>query len=140
MEVTTALDFVGQHRRGLLLTLKRDGRPQASNIAYSLRDGVIRISLTADRAKTRNVRRDPRVSLHVTREDFYAYAVIEGDAELSEVTVQPGDEAGRLLREVYEHIAQKPHPDWNEFDQAMVSEQRLVLSFRPTNAYGMLGR
>ena len=140
MDISTALDFIAQHRRGVLLTLKRDGRPQASNIAYSVVDGVVRISLTDDRAKTRNMRRDPRVSLHVTREDFYAYAVVEGDATIAPVTVAPGDATSLLLREVYEHIAQQPHPDWDEFDRAMIAEQRVVLSFRPTHAYGMLNR
>ena len=38
---------------------------------------MIRISVTDGRAKTANLRRDPRASLHVTRDDFYAYAVIE---------------------------------------------------------------
>jgi hypothetical protein len=56
MELTDAMAFVRQHRHGVLVTQKQDGRPQLSNIAYAVGDdGVIRISITADRAKYRNL-------------------------------------------------------------------------------------
>ena len=78
MELDTALAFVADRKHGVLTTLKADGRPQLSNILYHVGDdGVIRISVTDGRAKTANLRRDPRASLHVTRDDFYAYVVIE---------------------------------------------------------------
>jgi PPOX class probable F420-dependent enzyme len=67
------LDFVADNRWGVLATIKADGRPQLSNIgyAYDRAAGVVRISVTADRAKTRNLLRDPRASLHVTSSDFW---------------------------------------------------------------------
>ena len=67
MDLDTALAFAHDHRNGVLITLKADGRPQSSNIVYTVADdGRIRISITATRAKYRNLLRDPRVSLHVT--------------------------------------------------------------------------
>src|SRR5688500_7730037 len=102
MELTAALDFARAHRRGVLVTLKRDGRPQLSNVAYALgTDGVVRISITEDRAKTKNLRRDPRASLHVARDDFYAYVVLEGEAELSPVASAPDDATVDELVEQY---------------------------------------
>src|SRR5262245_51809656 len=70
-------DLIASKKHGVLVTLKRDGRSQLSNVAYQFKDGVIRISVTDGRAKTKNLRRDPRASFHVTRDDFYAYAVAE---------------------------------------------------------------
>lgn len=138
MDLDTALAFVGDHRWGVLVTQKADGRPQLSNIAYGVdAEGLIRISVTADRAKTANARRDPRVSLHVTREDFYAYAVIEGSAELSAVTTEPGDAAGRELADLYRSVAGE-HEDWDDYFAAMVRDRRLVLRIRPERAYGMV--
>ena len=59
----------------MLTTLRRDGRPQLSNIVYAVGgDDVIRVSVTADRAKTKNLARDPRASLYVLGDDFWAYA------------------------------------------------------------------
>jgi PPOX class probable F420-dependent enzyme len=140
MEIDDALTFLRDHRNGVLVTLKRDGRPQSSNIVYALGDdGIVRISVTATRAKTRNVARDPRVSLHVNRDDFWAYAVIEGDAELSAVSTEPGDEAGQLLADLYRSLGGE-HPDWDDYFRSMVADQRQVLSIRPTHAYGMLSR
>src|SRR4029079_11018389 len=104
--------------QGVLLTLKADGRPQASNIAYSFADGLVRISVTADRAKTKNLRRDPRASLHVTSEDFWCFVVVDGEAELSPVAAEPGDATTLALRAVYEQVRGEPHPDWDDFDRA----------------------
>lgn len=134
-----AADFLAARNRGVLTTIKRDGRPQLSNVVYHFADGVVQVSVTDGRAKTRNARRDPRVCLHVTTSEFRPYVVAEGEAEVSAVSREPGDEIGRRLAELYEAAAGKPHPDWDEFYRAMVDEQRLVLSFAVASTYGMLG-
>ena len=67
MELNAALDFARNLRNGVLVTTRRDGRPQLSNITFVVEEnGLIAISVTASRAKTANARRDPRVSMHVT--------------------------------------------------------------------------
>lgn len=133
-----ALGFVDRHRRGVLITLRRNGRPQASNIAYAVADGMIRVSVTADRAKTRNLARDPRASLHVASKDFWQWVVVEGIAELSPVSSAPRDGVGRELASIYEQVRGEPHPDWDDFYRAMVAEQRLVIRLRPDHAYGQV--
>jgi PPOX class probable F420-dependent enzyme len=138
MELHDALAFARTRDQGVLVTTKRDGRPQLSNITYSLGDdGVVRISVTASRAKTANARRDPRVSLYVTRDDFYAYAVIEGRAEVTPVATDPRDETVEELIEYYRTAAGE-HPDWDEYRRVMVADGRLVLRIHPERAYGML--
>ena len=138
MELDTALAFAREHPRGVLVTLKKDGRPQTSNIMFAVGDdGLIRISVTAPRAKTRNAARDPRVSLHVNQDDFWAYAVIEGDAELSPVSTVPGDATGQELADLYRAMIGE-HEDWDAYFQAMVKDERLVLRIHPERAYGML--
>jgi len=140
MEIADALAFMRDHRQGVLVTQRRDGRPQLSNIMYGIDDaGVIRISMTARRAKARNAGRDPRVSLHVTREDFYAYAVVDGRAELSDVSREPGDAVGVELADLYRALAGE-HENWDDYYQAMVTDERLVLRIHPERAYGMLPR
>lgn len=130
-----ALEFLSERHWGVLATLKSDGRPQLSNIGYALIDGRLRISVTDTRAKTVNARRDPRVSLHVTSKDFWTYVVAEGEAELSPLATEAGDATCRALLELYEAIQGKPHPDPQEFFEAMVQDQRLELSFTPTHLY-----
>lgn len=67
MDLAGAIEFARTRRNGVLTTIRRDGRPQLSNIAYAIdTDATIRISITADRAKTKNLQRDPRASLRVS--------------------------------------------------------------------------
>lgn len=138
MDLATALTFARQHPRAVLTTQKRDGRPQLSNVMFAVDDdGVVRVSITADRAKYRNLVRDPRASLHVTQDDFYAYAVLEGDVELSEVAAAPDDATVDELVDLYRAMVGE-HPDWDEYRAAMVTDRRVVARLRPTHAYGML--
>jgi len=136
MQIADALTFVRDHKRGVLTTLKADGRPQLSNIIYGVDGDTVRISITADRAKSRNAARDPRVSLHVTSDDFWAYVVLEGDAELSPVAATPDDATVAELVDLYRAMAGE-HPDWDDYRASMVRDKRLVLRLRPTHAYGM---
>jgi PPOX class probable F420-dependent enzyme len=137
MDISEAMKFVGTRRNGVLVTQKRDGRPQLSNIAYAVVDDVVKISITADRAKYRNLLRNPQASLYVTREDFWAYVVLEGDAELSDVATKPDDPSVDELVELYKVVAGE-HPDWDEYRSAMVADKRVVVRLKPTHAYGML--
>ncbi len=134
-----ALAFVRENDRGVLVTLRRNGLPQLSNIMYVPDENdVIGISVTESRAKTKNLRRDPRASLHVTRADFYAYVVLEGTVTLSPVAADPGDPVVDALVAMY-RTARGEHPDWEEFRQAMVDEGRVLAQLRADRAYGMLG-
>ncbi len=139
IELNEAFDFVRRHDRGVLVTLRRDGRPQLSNILYVPGDGhSVRISVTDSRAKTRNLRRDPRASLHVTRDDFFAYVVVEGTVDLSAAAASPEDATVDELVSMY-RAARGEHPDWDEFRRVMVEESRVVATLVATGAYGMLG-
>lgn len=131
-----ALEFVTGHRLGVLVTVRGNGRPQTSNVVYAVRGKFIDVSLTDGRAKTRNLRRDPRATLHVSSPDLSAWAAVEGDAELSAVTATPGDQTGELLADLYRAISGQEHPNWPEFHRAMVDEQRLLLTIFVTHGYG----
>jgi PPOX class probable F420-dependent enzyme len=140
MELDTALDFLRDKRNGVLIALKSDGRPQSSNIAFAVGDDdVIRISVTDGRAKTANLRRDPRASLHVSRDDFWAYVVIEADVTMTPVAQSPSDATVDALVQYYRTVVGE-HDDWDEYRQAMVDDRRLLLELHPTRAYGLLNR
>lgn len=137
MDTAALRSLVGSKHQGVLVTLKKDGRPQLSNIAYTVGDDdVIRISVTDGRAKTANLRRDARASLHVTREDFYAYAVVEGSATLMPVASDPHDATADALVEYYRQVAGE-HDDWEEYRRAMVDDRRLIIELPIERIYGM---
>lgn len=138
MELAKAVEWAAGRHYGALVTIRRDGRPQSSDIVYSAIDGMFRVSVTDDRAKTRNLRRDPRAVLHVSDPDKWSYVSLDGTVELSAVASEPGDAICRELGEMVVDVQGREHPDWDEFNKAMVDDRRLVLRFRPTSATGVL--
>ncbi|MBD0738335.1 PPOX class F420-dependent oxidoreductase [Streptomyces sp. CBMA29] len=130
-------DLLRERRTGVLVTLKRDGRPQLSNVSFGYDETArtIRISVTDDRAKTRNLRRDPRASFYVSTPDLGAYLVAEGDAELTPVAADPHDTTVEELIDLYRTI-QGEHPDWDEYRAAMVADRRLIITLHADRAYG----
>ena len=142
------LAFVAENRWGVLATVKRDGRPQLSNVGYAYDagagtdgggagGGIVRISVTADRAKTRNLQRDARVTLHVASRDFWTWVAVEGTAELTPVAQDPHDATVEELITYYRGVSGE-HEDWDEFRAAMVADRRLVVRFRPEHTYGQV--
>jgi PPOX class probable F420-dependent enzyme len=133
------LAFVAENRWGVLATVKRDGRPQLSNVgyAYDPESQLIRVSVTADRAKTRNLQADPRVTLHVSSQDFWTWVAVEGTAELTPVAADPHDATVEELITYYRGVSGE-HENWDDYRAAMVADRRLVVRFRPEHTYGQL--
>ena len=133
------LDLLNTEHRGVLVTIKRDGGPALSNVDYTYDPAtrVLRFSVTDGRAKTNNLRRDPRASFHVTTARGWSYAVAEGIAELSPVASDPADATVEELIDVFRTIRGE-HPDWQEYRSAMVTDRRLVLRLPVQRVYGWI--
>jgi PPOX class probable F420-dependent enzyme len=132
------LALLADNSLGVLATIKGDGRPQLSNVTYHFdpRALAIEISITEPRAKTRNLRRDPRASLLVSSDDGWSYAVAEGDVVLSSPAAAPDDDTVEALVNLYRKIAGE-HPDWDDYRQAMVVDRRVLLRLPISHLYGM---
>jgi PPOX class probable F420-dependent enzyme len=130
--------LVFSERQGVLATVARDGRPQLSNVLYlpEADSRIVRISTTADRVKARNLARDPRTALHVTGQDFWHYAVAEGDVTLSAVASVPGDDACRELLGV--HTAFYGEQDAAAVSLDLIAARRLVVRLQVSHLYGVM--
>jgi PPOX class probable F420-dependent enzyme len=134
-------EFITEHSRGTLATIRRNGLPQLSTVSYAFdpREKCVRISVTADRAKVANLRRDPRASIHVSSSDGWNYAVAEGRVELSAMAAATtGDDTVSELIDVYRDILGE-HPDWDDYARAMVADRRLVIRLYVEHFYGRVG-
>ncbi len=60
MGLQEALTLVEAHKLGVLITTRRDGAPQSSNVVYAVSGRQLRISATEDPAKTCNLRGHPQ--------------------------------------------------------------------------------
>ena len=132
------LALISGNSQGVLATIKRDGRPQLSNVSYHFdpRSVVIQVSITEPRAKTRNLRRDPRASILVSSDDGWSYAVAEGNAILTPPAAHPHDDTVEALIALYRNIAGE-HPDWDDYRRAMVTDRRVVMTMPISHLYGM---
>ena len=133
------LEFLAGQRWGVLATIRGNGRPQLSNVgyAYDPEQRLFRVSVTADRAKTKNLQADPRVTLHVSSTDFWTWVAVESTAELTPVAAEPHDATVEELVAYYRGISGE-HENWDEYRAAMVADRRLVVRFTPEHTYGQL--
>jgi PPOX class probable F420-dependent enzyme len=135
MDLVAALAWAAERRNGVLITIRSDGRPQSSDIVYLVDDGTFVISITDDRAKTRNLRRDPRAVLHVTDAAVWSYVAFDGTVELSPVTTEPDDATNDRLVAYYRSLSGE-HPDWDDYRRAMIDQRRLLARLTPSSAVG----
>ena len=121
------LDFIRPRHHAIVITARGDGGPQASPVTCGVDDeGRIVIATYPERAKTRNARRDPRVSVLFLSDDFGgAWVQVDGTGEVLDVpaAVEP-------LVDYYRAISGE-HPDWAEYREAMVKQGKSLLRVTP---------
>ncbi|MDT0305030.1 PPOX class F420-dependent oxidoreductase [Streptomonospora wellingtoniae] len=130
-------DLLAESRLGVLATIKADGRPQLSPVRpfYDRESGVIYVSMTEGRAKTANLRRDPRAALEATSPDGWAWATAEGPVELTGPGTDPAGPEVEALVDYYRRAAGE-HPDWDEYRSVMVADRRVLMAMAVERVYG----
>ena len=116
--------FLQDNHRAVLITLRRDGRPQPSTVSAGVDDeGRAIVSTRETAVKTKNLRRDPRATLFVFGDDWYRDPPMVGWGT-AEVVGLP--EAMEGLVDYYRRIAGE-HPDWDEYRAAMETDRRVLV-------------
>ncbi|MFF8710397.1 PPOX class F420-dependent oxidoreductase [Streptomyces sp. NPDC015184] len=127
VELDGLLAFVRPRHRAILLTARADGRPQGSPLTCGVDDaGRIVVSTYPERAKARNAKRDPRVSVIVLSDEWSGpWVQIDGVAEVIDApeSVEP-------LVEYFRNISGE-HPDWDEYRTAMVEQGKSIIRITP---------
>jgi PPOX class probable F420-dependent enzyme len=121
------LEFIRPRHRMVLTTFRADGSLQSSPVTGGV-DGQGRLVIASypQRAKSANIRRDPRASVTVLSDEFNgAYVQVDGDAE---VIGMP--DAVELLVDYYRVIAGE-HPDWQDYRRAMVDQGKCLIRVAP---------
>jgi PPOX class probable F420-dependent enzyme len=130
MDVATALDFIREHPRGVLATIRRDGRPQMSPVVAAVdADDYVTISSRETAVKVKNLRRDPGASYCALGDGFFGdWVQVDGVAELLSLP-----EAMEPLVEYYRALSGE-HPDWDDYRASMQRDQRLLIRIRVERA------
>ena len=118
--------FLRDHTFSIVTTIKKDGSPQSTPVYYLYEDEKIYSSVTKPRSKTRNVRRDPRVSLvALSTERPFSYVQISGTATITE------DDLEARSRRIYSLFM----PNLPENFSGMLEEQqRQIMVLTPEQA------
>ena len=130
------LDFAAGIQLGTIITIRSDGRPQSSDVHHGIVDGTIVFSVRPDRAKVANIERDGRVVYHVSNEG--SYLSFDAMAEVSPIPTETHGPAMDTLIGAFQAVAKKEHPDWDEFREAMVREERRAVTVTPTKVVGLI--
>lgn len=137
MEITgKAQEFFSQHHKAVLTTFRRNGMPQMSVVMAGTFRGGAGVSVTETRAKYKNLKHDQRCSLLVSKDDWWGFIVLEGAAEVIDSSNSTDEDRLTALRELYRTISGAEHPDWDDYDRAMLKEKRAVVIVRPQRIYG----
>lgn len=132
-------DLIADNDLLTLATIRRDGRPQLSNVNYTYdreRD-LLRVSITDGRAKTANLRRDSRATILVNGKQGWSYAAADVTAAVLPVATSPGDDSVEELISIFRAVGGE-HPDWDEYRRAMVADKRIPLHLHIDRVYGLV--
>jgi PPOX class probable F420-dependent enzyme len=130
VDLSHSREFLKTHHRAVLATTRRDGRPQMSPVLAAVDDeGRVLISTREGAIKTRNARRDSRVSLCVFSDGFFGeWVQADGSAEIVSLPA-----AMELLVDYYRRVAGE-HPDWADYRAAMGRDKRVIMRVTITRA------
>ena len=136
LTLAEGLDFASGIQLGTIITIRSDGRPQSSDVHHGVIDGTIVFSVRPDRAKVVNIERDERVVYHVSHDG--SYLSFDGTAVVTPIATETHGPAMDALMDAFRAVAKKEHPDWDEFREAMVREQRRAIIVTPTKVVGLI--
>jgi uncharacterized pyridoxamine 5'-phosphate oxidase family protein len=133
-------EYLEKNQSAAMITVGSDGRPKVARVGIALVDGKLWSSGTADRARTKRLRRDPRCTLFVF-ESGWSWLTLETTVRLLE-----GPDAAELSLGMFRVMQNRPTGDINwfgkEYDEQtflklMVDEGRLIYEFDVERTYGM---
>lgn len=131
--------FLEIHHRGVIATRRPNGATHSSIVVCGAYDGnAAFVSVYPKSQKIRNLRRDPNCTVLAVTDDWRQYAVIEGQARLLDYSNMDAEEIRVMLREVYMACSDTEHPDWDEYDQAMIEQDAVIVLVEPERVYGLL--
>ena len=130
-------ELVLQQRTVVMTTYRRDGRLQMSLVSAGSYEGGLAFTTPRSSAKVANLRRKPQCAILVPLPNWRGYAVLDGDAEVRDQKNTDAEKLRLDLQRVYQAVAGHDHPDWSDYDRAMVEQGRAVVILRPGRMVGV---
>ena len=139
MEFEDVRSHFESNHRGVITTLQANGAAQSSIVVCGAYQGNAAFVIVKGRsAKTRNLRKDARCTVMSVADNWRTCAIVEGQATLMDYRNTDPEKMRVELREVFRACGDKDHPDWEEYDQAMVKQDAVIVLVKPERVYGKM--
>jgi len=139
MNYQEALPFLRKNHKGVVSTNRPDGSTHSSIVVCGIyQDKPTFVSVYPKSQKIMNLRRNPNCTLVSVTGDWRNYAVIEGTVSMMDYNDTEPVLMRSKLREAYMACSDTPHPDWEEYDEAMIRQKAVIVTLRPVRVYGLL--
>ncbi len=139
MDFEQARPFIEKTHWAVVTTLEPDGLAQSSVIVAGAYQGKAAFCIVRGASKkARNLRRDPRCTVLYVTKDWRSWVTVEGEATLYDYHNTDAEEYRVMLREIFRACGDEDHSDWEEYDQAMVKQDAVVVLVDPKRVFGQL--
>ena len=139
MEFEEARPFLERHHWGVVTTHQRNGAAQSSVVFSGAYQGhAAFVAVYGKSAKVRNLRRDPRCTVLNVANDWRSWVTVEGEVQLFDYTNTETEKMRQMFRDIYNVCGDREHPDWEEYDRAMVTQEAVAVLVRPDRVYGLV--
>lgn len=139
MEFEDARPHFENNHRGVITTFQANGAGHSSIVVCGAYQGnAAFVIVKGSSAKARNLRRDPRCTVMSVADSWRSFVAVEGPATLMDYRNTDSEKMRVELREVFRACGDKDHPNWDEYDQAMVKQDAVIVLVKPERVYGML--
>ena len=143
MEFSDVKGFFQSNHRGVITTFRPDGTAQTSIVVcgaspFDGDEAAIFVTVRGSSYKVRNLRRNSRCNVMAVADDWRQFAVVEGAATLTDYRNTDAEEMRVKLRAAFMACGDKEHPDWEEYDRAMVAQDAVIVVVQPERVYGLL--
>ena len=139
MNFADVVPFLQDNHRGVIATRRPNGATHSSIVVCGAYDGnAAFVSVYPKSQKIRNLRRDSNCTILAVTDDWREWVSVEGKATLYDYGNMDAEEMRVMLRKVYMACSHSEHPDWEEYDQAMIDQEAVIVLVSPERVYGLL--
>ncbi len=139
MDFEDVRPYLETHHRGVIATRRPNGATHSSIVVCGAYKGhAAFVSVYPQSQKIKNLRRDSNCTVLSVSEDWRQWVSVEGQATLFDYGNTEPEEMRVMLREVYMACSDTEHPDWDEYDQAMIDQEAVIVLVTPERVYGLV--
>ena len=125
--------FITDHRWAVLTSLRKDGHPVSSLVAYARDGDTLIVSTPGATFKRRSLDRDPRATLCViSNSEPFNFVSVEGRVDVESEEIVDG------TRQVFANIADAGYAAPENMEDWLIRQQRVLIRLHPERVSGVI--